>query len=102
MSWSIEGNILLNRAKAKARTERLRWQGSKLVFVLIYSTHAKRLLFTLAWGGKSMFCKICISLGPYLSCHETTKSQLLFFFIFDIIGDKILHRKVGLLPYRRR
>lgn len=40
-----------------------------------------------------MFCKIRISLGPYLSCYETTKSQLLFFLISGIIGDKILHRK---------
>lgn len=50
MSWSIKSNILLYRAKAKARTERLRYQGSKLVFVLTYSAHAKCPFFPLAWG----------------------------------------------------
>lgn len=58
MSWSIKSNILLYRAKVKARTERLRDQGSKLVFVLMYSAHAKCLFFPLAWGVQTMFCKI--------------------------------------------
>ncbi|EGD98967.1 hypothetical protein TESG_06330 [Trichophyton tonsurans CBS 112818] len=62
---SCESNILLYRAKAKARTERLRYQGSKLVFVLTYSAHAKCPFFPLAWGEQTMFCKIRISLGPY-------------------------------------